>query len=364
MARRFRDGMAALSHLLDTKEREPGRAAIRIWPDYEGMVSDDERIAFHKVVDDAAGVIVKRQTRPDGPADIRFVELIDAAALTCFLGRRPAPDLAASSIEALRCAIGPVPNWIDDVIHEIAASWAIKRDGFPGLVPGDVACAEKFIRILMAFDRGDHLHGWDMRTFSQRTCGDSKAVEIGMPRLVRALRKNFALPNVSPKEALASLGLEKFPQPVLMRGQFQLPDGTRVSAQPYLGLPPDWAETFLPLGTPPYVLVIENLASFNRHAREIKDTGVVIYSGGFPSRATLAAIRCLDRQLPSGVPFFHWGDTDRHGFLIHQHIAAAIGRSFRPHLMNADRVNKEQEALDPKAPDLLPENSSELGNDP
>lgn len=350
MAKRFRDGMAALSHLLDAKEREPDRAVVRICPDYDSMVSDDERIAFHKVVEAAAGIMIKRQKRPDGPADIRVVELTDSGALAHFLGRCPAQDQATTAIETLRRSIGPVPNWIDDVIHEIAASWAIKRDGYPGLAPGDVTNTEKFIRILMAFDRGDHLRGWDMRTFSQRACGDSKAVEAGMHRLVRALRKNFVLPDAPPKEALASIGLEKFPQPVLMRGQFQLPDGTRVLAQPYLGLPPDWAETFLPLGTPPYVLVIENLASFNRHTREIRDDGLVIYSGGFPSRATLAAIRCLDRQLPADVPFFHWGDTDRHGFLIYQHIAAAITHALHPHLMDVHAVEIEQEALDPRVP--------------
>ncbi|MDB5584057.1 MAG: hypothetical protein JWR80_9233, partial [Bradyrhizobium sp.] len=40
---------------------------------------------------------------------------------------------------------------------------------------------------------------------------------------------------------------------------------------------------------PPYVLIIENFASFVRHVREIAfdDGALVIFSGGFPSRAAL-----------------------------------------------------------------------------
>lgn len=342
--------MAALNYLLDAKEWEPNRISIKARPDYASMSSDDERNAFHKVVEAAKGVTVKRFSRPEGPADIRFVELTDPAELARFLGRRPAYESASSSIKTLRQAIGPVSSWIGDVIDEIESAWAIRREGFPGLQPGDVAAAEQFVRILVAVDRGEHLRGWDMRTFSQRACGNSKAVEVGMARLVRALRKKYPLPDVQPKEALASLGIEKFPQPVLIKGHIKLPQGAETIAHPYLGLPPEWAEGFNTIGQPPYVLVTENLASFNRHVREINDEGVVIFSGGFPSRAVLTAIKRLDALLPMNVPFFHWGDTDRHGFLIFQHIAISLTRPLLPHLMDGVEANTEQEALDPRSP--------------
>jgi hypothetical protein len=105
-----------------------------------------------------------------------------------------------------------------------------------------------------------------------------------------------------------------------------------------------------PLGEVPYVLTVENLASFNRHAREVDDGGVIVFSGGFPLRAVLRAVKHLDDVLSSAVPFFHWGDTDRHGFLICDHIRAAIGRPLMKHLM--EQLEAEQEEIDPASPGL------------
>lgn len=58
---------------------------------------------------------------------------------------------------------------------------------------------------------------------------------------------------------------------------------------------------------PTYLLTIENFASFVRYVREIGhgDDGLVIYSGGFPSRPVMEAIARLARQ--AAVSTFHWG---------------------------------------------------------
>lgn len=350
MARRFRDAVAALDHLFHTAERNPGQERILAYPDYLGMETEDERQIFHRVVAEAEGagaVAVKRDGRA-GPADIRFVALIDRDRLACFLRRTTALDEADEAVSRLKRELGTLPDWVAAILEEIAAAWAVRREPYPGLVSGEVVAAGKFLRILAAIDRGEHLNGWDMRTFSRRACGDSKAVEAGMARLARALRARFKLPDAAPREVLETLGIEKFPQPILIRGRLRLPDGSEIDARPYVGLPPEWASRFLPVGEAPYVLVIENLASFNRHAREVDDTGLIVFSGGFPSRATLAAIRQLDVALPAYVPFFHWGDTDRHGRLILDHIASAIGRPLTPHLMEGEGV--EQEEIDPMRP--------------
>jgi DNA topoisomerase VI subunit A len=188
-----------------------------------------------------------------------------------------------------------------------------------------------------------------MRTFSRRACGDSKAVEAGTARLERVLRQRFNLPWTRPGETLTALGIEKFPWPVLIRAKLCLAGGGEIDARPYFGLPPEMAMEISVTGPVPYLLIIENLASFNRHAREISDGGVLVYSGGFPSRATLSLIRRLDITLPAAVPFFHWGDADHHGRLILDHIASAIGRPLHPHLM--DRPDgEEQEEIDPQSP--------------
>lgn len=370
MAKRFQDAVGALEHMLTAIEREPERAAIRVYPDYDHMRTGEELERFGRIMaaaEKAGAVSIVRERRPSGPASIRAVVLADAAKLAAHLGRESATSEAARAIAALRQITGPLPAWVDDVVDDIAAAWPIRREGYPGLVPGDVVTAARFIRLLCAVDRGEHI-GVDMRTFSRRACGDSKAAEQGLPRLARALRKRFDLPDAPPREALAAFGIEKFPQPVLLRGSLCLSGGVRLDGRPYVGVPPEWLDTVTVDGQPDYFLVIENLASFNRHVREVDDAGIILYSGGFPALAVLKAIRRMDALLPAHVPFFHWGDVDADGVRILQHIARSINRPLRPHLMGGDAWNHaavdelcrhltdpafepmEQEQLDPQSP--------------
>jgi len=104
---------------------------------------------------------------------------------------------------------------------------------------------------------------------------------------------------------------------------------------------------------------VENLASFNRHCREIDDDGAVVFSGGFPSRAVMAAICRLDTLLPDTVPFFHWGDGDRYGHLIFEYISKSLDRTLRMHLM--DDVVSEQEENNPLSPLPRPGDRARLG---
>lgn len=351
MPRKFRDAVAALHDLLDSAERRPGGVRYQVSPDYDAMTSTSELETFHGMIAkaEAAHAVEVRRRRHEGPANIHLIALSDAARLAAFLRRDPAADAAAQAIKELRSRLGPQAGWIETVIDEIGSGWTLRREPFPGLMPCDVGLTEKFLRILAAIDREEHLRGWDMRRFSTHACRDSKAVEAAAARLARVLRRRFDIPDVKPLEVLAALGIEKFSLPVLIRGRIRLSDGTELTARHYYGLPPEIAPDITVLGTVPYVLVIENLASFNRYAREIKDDGVVIYSGGFPSRATLAVVRRLDASLPQAVAFFHWGDTDPHGHLILEHIRSAIRRPLTPHLM--DRADGgEQEAIDPEPP--------------
>lgn len=370
MAKLFRDAVDALEHMLATIEREPGRTVVRVHPDYDGMRTGEELERFAGVMtaaEKAGAVRIALERRPNGPASIRSVTLADATKLAAHLGRVLATEEAARAIDALRQLTNPVPAWVGGIVDEIAAAWAMRREGYPGLEPGDVATAVCFVRLLCAVDRDEHV-GVDMRTFSRRACGDSKAAEQGLPRLARALRKRFDLPDAPPREALAAFGIEKFPQPVLLRGSLRLSGGARLDALPYVGVPPEWLDGVEVTDRPDYVLVIENLASFNRHVREVDDAGIILYSGGFPALATLKAIRRMDALLSADVPFFHWGDVDADGVRILRHIARSIGRPLRPHLMGVDAWNDmavdelcrhladpafvamEQEQLDPRSP--------------
>ena len=350
MVMRFRDGLEALRSMLDRVEQSPGMTQCRAHPDYQGMKTETEREAFHQVMEaaEAAGAIALPRDPRNAPADIRFAQVLDAGRLAGFLGRVPAKTEADAAIGRLRGCAGDLPDWAEALIADIAAGWRVRREPFPGLPVNDVEAARRFLSILAAIDREDHLRSPDMRTFSRKACGASKAVERSMTGLSRVLRLRFDIPVTKPREVLAALGIEKFPQPVLIRGPLVIGNGIAVNATPYLGIPPDWVETFGLGGWVPYVLVVENLASFNRHCREVDDSGVVLFSGGFPSRAVMAAIRRLDHLLPGAVPFYHWGDGDYHGQLIFQHIGKGLSRTLRPHL--ADAAITEQEETDPRSP--------------
>ena len=244
MARRFRDAVAALNDLLDAAERQPDRSRNLVYPDYQAMKSDSERETFHRTVAgaEAAGAVTIRRKKYAGPADINFISLADAACLALWLRRVPVDVSTERAVAELRRRVGAVPEWIDAIIGEIAAAWVVQRAPYPGLEPRDVPAAAKFLLILAAIDRGDHARGWDMRTFSRRACGDSKAVEAGTARLERVLRARLNLPWTRHGEVLTALGIEKFPWPVLIRGALRLPGGAEIDARPYCGLPPEMVQ--------------------------------------------------------------------------------------------------------------------------
>lgn len=58
------------------------------------------------------------------------------------------------------------------------------------------------------------------------------------------------------------------------------------------------------------ISTVENFASFNRQVTEAM-TGreIIVYTGGFPSRATISALRRL--LAASGLGLRHWGDQER-----------------------------------------------------
>ena len=139
---------------------------------------------------------------------------------------------------------------------------------------------------------------------------------------------------LSQDEARAALGLEKFAHPVLVAGQFAI-RGVRAASLAYVGVAPGDVEAVEALSGAQALLTIENFASFNRHVNEAM-TGreVVAYTGGFPSRAVLRALRKLVPMFDGGV--WHWGDIDGGGVRIAQHLANEVAPGLRLHLMAAE----------------------------
>jgi len=151
-------------------------------------------------------------------------------------------------------------------------------------------------------------------------------------------RSHLGLTDLNDAEVYVELGLEKYPQPVFLKGPVGLSyGGKRLDLDgigPYLALSPDGIDAVAAVGRPDYVLVIENLTSYQRHVREVEDRGVVLYSAGFPGPAFRALLGRLDEDLDAAVPFFHWGDVDLGGLRIFARLAATLTHhALRPHLM-------------------------------
>jgi DNA topoisomerase VI subunit A len=104
-----------------------------------------------------------------------------------------------------------------------------------------------------------------------------------------------------------------------------------------VGVSPDLVSEITAAAEVPYLLTIENLASFQRHVREIADNAVVIYTAGFPSPSLSKILQRLDEALPNECRFYHWGDRDVGGIRIFSHIEKQLNmHGLNPHLMSEE----------------------------
>ncbi len=356
--RRFADPAALLSWMLDICESQPGRrSAVIAHPDYEAMDSHAAQQAFDEALARAAATGAVTVERGSGPLDrheIARVRLIDPDRLYRHLGREPAASRAARAVQELHTLVAGREPAIAAIPDELAAGWA--RLGAPfGIAPFDRDTAGSFLRLLCGWLDGLH-QDVDQRTFCRRAAGDSKALERKgqAGRVAQVLGRLNGLEDADPTALLEELGIRKFPAPICLRGPVVIEaEGGPVdltSLRPYAALAPEQVEALSCRAAPAYLLSIENFASFNRQAREIADDGLILYCGGFPSRAVQALVARLEAVLPPAVPFFHWGDIDPWGLRIFRCLEAALERPLHPHLM--DRATAARGTAAAPAPGL------------
>jgi len=269
--------------------------------------------------------------------DLQRIRVKDADRLAAWL-RVPRASAQARAIERqLAPLMADAPAWLKSAYSESLEQWRLGRSPFR--VPAsETAAATRLFQAALAVAAGDQ-KGLDLRRFSVQLLGDSKAIEAMLGRLGTLLRRN---PKWSQweddAELFRTLGLEKFPPPLFVKGPLCVDyGGTRwdlTPLRPYVGLSPDTVGDIQPTARVPYLLCIENLASFQRHVREIQDPGVVIYTAGFPAPALVCILGQLDQCLPADCPFYHWGDRDPGGLRIYAKVADACpGHPVQPHLM-------------------------------
>lgn len=267
------------------------------------------------------------------PHILHRIRLKNPGSLAAFLGREPAAAKAEAILERVAPVLEGAAVWIQDEIEGALAKWNQGLRAFR-IDADEVDRIEDFTKLLLAIDRG--VDGRDLRTFSNAAGVDSKAFERHKGTIIQITRRVFGWDDAPAEDVLTRLGFKPFFQLVQIAGPIAIPamglDASGV--RPFIGIPPlavDGLEITEPLDA---ILTIENLASFNRHTREINQPNVVVvYSGGFPGRPVMGTLERLLESSPQAV-IYHWGDIDAGGVRIFRNIEERLGRQIRPHLMN------------------------------
>lgn len=303
----------------------------------------EARRQLHATLENAekAGAIELRRGKHAASHELDRIRLIDGEKLAAFLDKQPAPVYVAKLENDLNLLLKSCAhNWIAEAFRNACDGWR-RGKAFRGLVlPQDHVRAYQLFQALLSIADGKH-KGLDMRTFSARHLSDSKAFEKLKSSFCGVWAKYNGLEEWDTDELLQTLGLEKEPHPVLLRGPLLLQQKDLTSDlscfQPYIGIPRELLDSVAPKYVPAYVLTIENLTSFFRHAREIQDDGLILFTNGFPNPDVQKLLSRLDSDLPQSTPFFHWGDTDVDGLrILHSIGTLTPNHKISPHLMSRD----------------------------
>lgn len=300
----------------------------------------DVRRLLHATLENAekAGAIELQKGKHAASHELDRILLIDGEKLAEFLGKQPAVLCVAKLENDLHLLLKDCAHeWITEAFQNACDGWR-RGKTFRGLaLPQDHARACQLFQALQAIAEGKH-KGLDMRTFSARHLSDSKAFERLKSIFCGVWAKYNGLEEWDTDELLQTLGLEKEPHPVLLRGPLLLQQNGSISDlscfQPYIGMPRELLGGVVPKHEPSYVLTVENLTSFFRHAREIQDDGLILFTNGFPNPDVQKLLSRLDSDLPQSTPFYHWGDTDVDGLRILNFISTLTPtHRISPHLM-------------------------------
>lgn len=343
MSRRKFDDPARLLHdLLNRYEAASSSVKLLAYADEDGFADVESRDAFVRILGDAerAGAIEVLTRKVDGQPIFAHARLADAAKLYVYLGREPAAMKVDASLEALRG--GSLPAAAEPLLDEIRDAWTrgVRRFGLAPYDATGLATALRLAQALAGRAGDDTAEVTDYRTFSRTVGTDSKALErltATVLPIFRRLYPELVVEQLDAADFLATLGLMKMPQPLMLAGPIGI-DGVPLPRMRHYGIPSEEAHRINLSGPVDYLLTVENYVSFVRHVREVPtDQALVIYTGGFPARPHLDQIVRLATS--TDAPVWHWGDIDGGGVLIFCHLEthlAAAGIKLHAHLMNAD----------------------------
>lgn len=275
---------------------------------------------------------------------IEYIQITNGRRLMDSLGITPIADEIQVASQQLEAAEFNVPWW-HDTKREIAEIWSSNK-AFHGVKRNQadrLLDAMKVVEFIIQAPETEPLP--DIRTLSAAIYGDSKKLES---KSFAGLIRNLVLPHIDDDvvelvedgaKLLEYFGISKYPTPMRFKadGQLHCRGIVNLSALHYgIGVSPDEIKAIEWGKQPPYVLLIENRASFERYVREIDDSGVIIYTAGFPPRAWTRAMDIIIAELRGEVPIYHWGDRDAGGYRILAFLAKRLDTDIQPYLMGLE----------------------------
>jgi hypothetical protein len=349
MSRRgFTESAALLHDLLDRFEAKPAVNRHLAYVDYDGFPSishQDRMIRALELIEREGGVDMMRR-RVDGVDGVAHVRLADPEVVYRHLDRQPAAISVDQALLHLRLR-SDLPPSAAAALDDLASAWTRGVSRFT-LGAGDAGGLAEAVELALALHRraSDPTSIlMDYRTFSRMAGVRSKALEERAAAVVALFDRFYSgmrESGLDTADALATFGVTRLPQPLLLSGPLML-DGAPLPSTGYVGVPPEEGDRLGIAQTVSYVLSIENYAPFVRHAREINAdrTGLVFYTGGFPARPILKQIVRLAAQ--ARAPTFHWGDMDSGGVRIFRHLEdsmAAYEIALQPHMMDVELLSR------------------------
>ena len=294
---------------------------------------------FHATMENAAkcGAVRLKRGRFETSHELIQVALDDGHKLAGFLGRAPAEALVAAMALRIAPLLERAPPWLHACWDNAAARWRRGETALRLRLPQHADEVERLFKALLAVSRNQQ-DNLDLRSFSVLATGDSKAMERLKASFIEAWRAAHDGEGLGADDLYQVLGLIKSPQPILLRGAVELHSKNVLldlsGVFPWIGLPGETLRNAVLPKRPDYVLSIENWASFARHCREVRDHGLILYTGGFPNPSVQSLLQRFGQEIEVSTAFYHWGDTDVRGLEILALVAKLSGRTIYPHLMD------------------------------
>ncbi len=258
---------------------------------------------------------------------LKHIHIPNGKSFLDFLGVASQASVVANTateLNALKCDTG----WINQKITEIGERWHL---GARYLQLGPEHIDQVKIAATVAQKlASEPLCGRSMKALSLDWFGASHIIEDH--RHIIALfcesQINRFARDLGHMDQMASLGLVNHSPLLHMRGPFDAicDDETLLDISGWSGvaLCSEFVRGFERSAVPSYVLTIENLTLYQRYIAAVRDEGLVIYVGDFPTAVMLAHYQKIVQSLPVHTPLYHWGNIDLPGYksvLALNHVA-------------------------------------------